>query len=946
MTRGAGVDWRRHGEAIRMAVASSRQSTPDGGTSGVEIEFNVLDGDLAPLERVGFGPEARSFADALHDEALPEWVRGRFQLEVFHWMTEATTRPWFDPAATAAEARLLEAVLANVLADMGRAHGRTLLALHGPLPSPVSPGRESIPGGWNLARRRYLERCVALFGGRLATAGVHTNHSLPEALLSWDFLHLPLTQRRGRTLETYRNDAVIRLTRLLRPYCPLFIAVSAASPLTLGTVAGRPEVVLGEADSHRLLAFPNPPELDVPSLYASHEDYLRISYELVRSGVRFGANNWTPVRARSDVEPVNRNILGTAEQLRDLYRRGLYPAVGGVALDEAERRLIEERMCARVDLPMQRVEVRTDEGGDDLHLATAKIAFKELLALSIYLDPEHGAGYRYDAGDVTRARANEELAALRGLDAEIDHPFGAGAVTVREWLGAELEALAPLAEGLGWHAHLVPLREMAGGGPNPARAMRSLLERACGGEPRDVAGRLRVPRQAVAEWVADRTRRLADEARTVAAGWVLGDDDRRRLAGLTAGLRALADRQPTAPVRLTPPAPRIAGLDDRSADVVSLACDLIRIPSVTNCAEERLDEVRACARFVAGWLEREGLRVRLLDDGPYPAVLAAPAGAGRARVTLCGHFDVVQPEPDDGQFEPRVEGDWLWGRGAADMKTVVASFMVWLREAARGTTPPPVNLLLVGNEENGEAERWGTPHVLELLRREDDWTPELMVVGERTGEQGTELYGRVCPSSRGIARLRLTARGRRGHTGTGSGPGDLLDRLVEVRAVLDGVLRRHLTLSATDGWESAARFPFLLVGEKGVYNITAGEGVLGLEIRPIPEDDVAAAVAEVGAVARELELELAVEVMEPGVVCPPDDPLLAALLASVQEVSGAPAVVGRKLPGSSARFAPGGRQVVWGQTGIGPHSREERHLLPSVRPYLEVLDAFGRRLVR
>lgn len=945
MARGAGVHWRRHGEAIRMAVASSRQSTPDGGTSGLEIEFNVVDGDLAPLERVGFGPEARSFADALHDEALPVWVRDRFQLEVFHWMTEATTRPWFDPAATAAEARLLEAVLANVLADMGRVHGRTLLALHGPLPCPTNVSRDSIPGGWNLARRRYLERCVELFGGRLATAGVHTNHSLPEALLSWDFLHLPLSERRGRTLETYRNDVVIRLTRLLRPYCPLFIAVSAASPLTLGEVEGRPEVVLGEADSHRLLAFPNPPELDVPSLYASHGEYLRISYDLVRNGVRFGANNWTPVRARSDVDPVNRNILGAAEQLRELYRRGLYPAAGEVGLAEAERRLIEERMCARVDLPMQRVEVRTDEGGDDLALATAKIAFKELLALSIYVDPEHGAGYRYDADDVARARDNEDRAARRGLDAEVDGPFGAGAVTVREWLGAELELLAPLAEGLGWSAYLEPLREMAGGGPNPAGAMRSLLARACRGEPCDGAGRLRVARQAVAEWVADRTRRLADEARTVAAGWVLGDDDRQRLAGLTAGLRALADRQPTAPVRLTPPAPRIAGLDDRSADVVSLACELIRIPSVTNCAEERLDEVRACAGFVAGWLDREGLRVRLLDDAPYPAVLAIPPGTGPARVTLCGHFDVVQPEPDDGQFQPRVEGDWLWGRGAADMKTVVASFMVWLREVARRRPAPPVNLLLVGNEENGEAERWGTPHVLELLAREHGWAPELMVVGERTGEEGAELYGRVCPASRGVARLCLTAHGRRGHTGTGAGPGDLLDRLVEARGVLDGILRRHLTLSAADGWESSARFPFLLVGEPRVYNITAGEGVLGLEIRPIPGDDVAAVVAEIGMVARELDLELAIEVMEPGVVCPPDDPLLGALLAAVEEISGAPAVVGRKKPGSSARFAPGGRQVVWGQAGVGPHSREERHYLPSVAPYLNVLDAFGRRLL-
>ncbi len=39
---------------------------------------------------------------------------------------------------------------------------------------------------------------------------------------------------------------------------------------------------------------------------------------------------------------------------------------------------------------------------------------------------------------------------------------------------------------------------------------------------------------------------------------------------------------------------------------------------------------------------------------------------------------------------------------------------------------------------------------------------------------------------------------------------------------------RYLTLSSIDGWESTARFPFLIVGEDGVFNITAGEGVLGV----------------------------------------------------------------------------------------------------------------------
>jgi acetylornithine deacetylase/succinyl-diaminopimelate desuccinylase-like protein len=192
--------------------------------------------------------------------------------------------------------------------------------------------------------------------------------------------------------------------------------------------------------------------------------------------------------------------------------------------------------------------------------------------------------------------------------------------------------------------------------------------------------------------------------------------------------------------------------------------------------------------------------------------------------------------------------------------------------------------------------------------------------------------------------MQVTARGVCGHTGIGGGPADLLNSLVEVRKVLGAAFARHLTLSSFDGWETSARFPFLSVGEPGVYNITAAEGVLGIEVRPIPGDDIEGLVAETRSMCRELDLELTVDVMEAGVSCPPDNVHLAHLVAAVEEVSREAAVIGKKKPGSSARFAPGGCQVVWGQTGVGPHSREERHFIPSIGPYLDVLDAFAVRV--
>jgi succinyl-diaminopimelate desuccinylase len=942
------IDWGAFADKVRLALENSEQGDPQSGTSGVEIEFNIVGRDLRPAGQVGYGPESRSFADYLSEEGLPKWAREQFQLEVFRWMTELTTRPCYSARSTAAQARLLEGVLLDVLEEIGQIWGSPFLALHGNVLMRLDVSAEDIPKGWNLARQRYLRRCVELFGDCLATAGIHTNHSFPEALLSWDFFHLPLAEREGRTLVDYRNQAVIRATRLLRPLCPVFIAVSAASPFAWDEIDGRREIVLTDDDARRLLAFPNPDSLDVANLYSSHGEYIEISYGLVRSGARFGANNWTPVRARSDVDPVRRNIMATSEQLRELYRRGIYPTGEHGSLEEAEQALVIENLCARVDLPMERVEVRTDEGGDDLPLLTAKVLFKELLMLRHYADPAHGSDYEYGAEDVARARRNEERAAKGGLAAEIEDPSGEGSFTIREYLGSLLADVEPLADALGVSEDLEPLREMAEGGHNPAGDIRAWIrERLAGDQRQSPSGDLVVPPDLIAEWFEERRRRIAAEVKSIAADPESFGSEWSKLAPFVLGLQELAERQPSMPVRVgrTDEQLIVEGLGDRATTVLQLASSLVRIPSVTNCADERVDQVFSCAGFVCDQLRNGGLDVRLFDRGRYPAVLATFPNCGPASVTLCGHLDVVRPEPDDSQFEPRIQGDYLWGRGAADMKTVVATYIVWMLEIGKAGPPyPPINLLLVGNEENGEGDPFGTPHVLEALDRETGWRPELMVVGERTGEEGRELHGAICTESRGVLRMEITARGACGHTGTGVGPRDLLESLIEVRTVLGSTFNRHLTLSSLDGWETSARFPYLNVGEPGVYNITAGHGVLGVEVRPIPGDDIDKMIIEVQALCRELGLEVMVEVMEAGVACPEDNHHLAHLVAAVESVSAEPAVIGRKKPGSSARFAPGGNQVVWGQTGIGPHSREERHFIPSIEPYMKVLDEFAKRI--
>jgi acetylornithine deacetylase/succinyl-diaminopimelate desuccinylase-like protein len=487
---------------------------------------------------------------------------------------------------------------------------------------------------------------------------------------------------------------------------------------------------------------------------------------------------------------------------------------------------------------------------------------------------------------------------------------------------------------------------MALGAPNTAEKLRKrLLD--------DLNGEKFVPVEMLRILASERQKQVLRDVEVVAETHPILGKDAHKTADFLQHARDAARADLQAPIRFRPRPKALVEVayPDKTSEIVALAQQLIRIPSVTACPEERLDEVRRAATFIFDYLRNQGVPVRYFDQHKYPALLAhfpgmvpaksagVPAkSAGNAPLMLSGHFDVVAPEPDDSQFEARLDGDYLVGRGAADMKTVVATYLVWMKDRCKSGNFPGVNLLLVGNEENGEGEPMGTPHVLQVLQEESGYAPSLLVAGERTGEKGRELWGEVCIQNRGVMRFDMVASGSRGHSALAAKGGDLSERLFLARQAAQEIAGRRLTLASPDGWQSQIRFPFINAGTPGVYNVTAERGVLGVEVRPIPQDSLEAFESELREYCQAQELELQVSVREEGIACDPQNPTLIHLLAAIQRASGQEPVIGRKLPGTSARFAPNGQGIVWGQSGIGPHARNEAHFIPSILPFYKALE--------
>src|SRR6185503_3699476 len=80
---------------------------------------------------------------------------------------------------------------------------------------------------------------------------------------------------------------------------------------------------------------------------------------------------------------------------------------------------------------------------------------------------------------------------------------------------------------------------------------------------------------------------------------------------------------PTAPIRFRARTQAVIEVSypDKTSEILDLAQQLIRIPSVTASPNERLDEVHRAGSLIDDYLRNAGLEAKFFD-GKYPAVYA------------------------------------------------------------------------------------------------------------------------------------------------------------------------------------------------------------------------------------------------------------------------------------------------------------------------------------
>lgn len=507
--------------------------------------------------------------------------------------------------------------------------------------------------------------------------------------------------------------------------------------------------------------------------------------------------------------------------------------------------------------------------------------------------------------------------------------------------------------------------------------------------------------------------------------------------------------------------------DPRTQEVLDLSMKLIRVPGVS-IPESQLDmpRINETLEVAREFAERSGLSVIEMPadaEHPFPFLVVSfnddgASTVGRSKVALVGHIDVVGAQSPE-QFNPKIEGDMLVGRGAADMKTVVATQLVWMAEQQKKPgAKPPVAVMISCTEENGSTRPNGAQHAIDFLQEQFGTQFELAIVGERTGEmesmgtpQDPPQVGPICDANRGWRWYRGEGDGRKngskalgfiadavreGRSLAANGNADASSDRMKVQknwrtgfvssfaqigadpelaavgpnqvyrisktgeakhaaamtpdspTLVEEFEKIHRLAAARFG-EEKVKVRNVSIGQDGNFNTVTGGGeielvvlgdistvgdvseflknsasgltvelssassvppqslsprppVFGLDIREVPEHtpEINRWLSHIRAACARAGFDFVTVNDGDGWVCPEDNDHMARLRAAYEEVRGLPSPALGKLHGNDGRFF-NGNAVVFGQTGISPHGPKEAHYIPSILPYLQILDRFA-----
>jgi succinyl-diaminopimelate desuccinylase len=279
-----------------------------------------------------------------------------------------------------------------------------------------------------------------------------------------------------------------------------------------------------------------------------------------------------------------------------------------------------------------------------------------------------------------------------------------------------------------------------------------------------------------------------------------------------------------------------------------------------------------------------------------------------------------------GQFEPRVEGDRLYGRGAYDMKGAIAA-MLLVTAAMRDQDRVRVRLGIVGDEESEEEAERGSDHLVD-----SGFTGDFAITGEPT-----DLH--IGIEAKGVLALRLGVGGTAAHGATPwLGDNAVLNAIDVFRSIESLPFAKH----SSELFDRPSINLGRIVGGDAL-NKVPDRCVIDVDIRYLPDQDPRAILDQVRGISG---VEVTALLTRPPATVDRESPFVRGLRASASEHhDGEPMSVGRDGASDAVSFLRVGVPAVeFGPVGAGHHGPAEWVSVSSLQAYRQALESFLRAI--
>jgi succinyl-diaminopimelate desuccinylase len=338
------------------------------------------------------------------------------------------------------------------------------------------------------------------------------------------------------------------------------------------------------------------------------------------------------------------------------------------------------------------------------------------------------------------------------------------------------------------------------------------------------------------------------------------------------------------------------------------------------------EEIVAAAGFIKGWLESRNIEVQHHDHNGLPVLIAdvGPTGDGVPCVVFHGHLDMVPARAE--QFQPRVEGDKLIGRGAYDMKGGLAAMMCALKDLERQDRVH-VRLLCVPDEESEDLDERSTDRFVRLG------------LGGRFAITGEPTNLHIGIQAKGVLVLRIQVHGRAAHSSTPWLGDNAVLKAIDVFRAIESLPfsresselfdRPSINLGRIEGGDALNKVPDLCT--------------MAVDVRYLPHQDPAEILAQVRQIA---DIDVTRTFIHPPVTVSRSNPYVQALRDAVSRSTRDEVMsVGRDGASDAAAFLQAGIPAVeFGPAGAGHHGPEEFVSISSLARYRRALGDFVRTL--